>query len=95
MGVIRVLNTPAGDILRTLVESGVQVGISSRGLGSVKEKSAGLVTVQDDFQLICYDVVADPSTSGAFMGQLKEHKGNERIFDKDYRINVILNNILG
>ena len=66
MGKIKVLETPSGKILRSLVESGVQLGISSRGMGSVKENN-GVTLVEDDFQLICFDMVSDPSTPGAFM----------------------------
>ena len=66
MGVIEVLNTPKGQILKALVEAGVPCGISSRGVGSVTE-SNGKTMVEDDFQLICFDMVADPSTPGAIM----------------------------
>jgi hypothetical protein len=96
MGVVKVLDTPSGKILKELVDGGVQIGISSRGLGSVKDVPNGIIEVQDDFQLICFDVVADPSTEGAFMNALKEHNTNvEQVFDKGYRINRILNDILG
>ena len=66
MGKVQVLNTPSGQVLRSLVESGVKLGISSRGLGSVHE-SQGRTIVEDDFQLICFDFVSEPSTTGAFM----------------------------
>ena len=66
MGKIQVLNTPSGQILKSLVESGIKLGISSRGMGSVRE-SNGETIVEDDFQLICFDMVSDPSTPGAFM----------------------------
>ncbi len=93
MGKAKVLNTPAGQTLRTLLESGVQIGISSRGLGSVKE-SNGQTIVEDDFQLICFDCVADPSTPGAYM-QMQENKDPvNKIFTKADRINRMLNDIL-
>jgi hypothetical protein len=57
MGKARVLDTPSGKILRSLVESGVTLGISSRGMGSVTE-SNGQTVVEDDFQLICFDFVS-------------------------------------
>ena len=57
MGKVKVLDTPSGQVLRSLVDSGVSLGISSRGLGSVSEGANGTVTVQDDFQLICFDFV--------------------------------------
>ena len=93
-GVVKVLPTPMGNILRSLVESGVQCGISSRGLGSVNETQGGDIIVQEDFQLICFDVVADPSTKGAFMSHLQEHKEIKPIFNKNDRINRIMNSIL-
>ena len=66
MGKIEVLDTPSGNILKALVKSGVKLGISSRGLGSVKEVNGDTI-VEDDFQLICFDVVSEPSTPGAFL----------------------------
>ena len=86
------LDTPSGCILKSLVQSGVQLGISSRGLGSLKDKD-GHSEVQDDFQLICFDMVSDPSTPGAFM-QLKEAKERPNIFTRGDKINRSLNNIL-
>jgi len=68
MGDVEVLPTPAGNILKALFASGITVGISSRGMGSVKENmSEGTVEVQDDFELLCWDFVSTPSTHGAFM----------------------------
>ena len=66
MGKLKILNTPSGRILRELTESGVKLGISSRGLGSVKE-SMGNTIVQEDFELICFDIVSEPSTPNAFI----------------------------
>lgn len=91
MGTIRVLETPSGKILRSLVESGVKLGISSRGMGSVSERN-GQTMVEDDFQLICFDMVSDPSTPGAFM--MSEAKEPSNIFNKGDHINRALNNIL-
>lgn len=93
MGKVKVLTTPSGQILKSLVESGVKLGISSRGLGSVKE-TAGVTMVEDDFQLICFDFVSEPSTTGAFMG-LSESKKAPNIFNKSDRINRLLNDIIG
>jgi len=93
MGKVKILTTPSGQILKSLVESGVKLGISSRGLGSVKEK-AGLTYVEDDFQLICFDFVSEPSTVGAFMN-LSESKKTPNIFNKSDRINRLLNDIIG
>ena len=90
MGKVQVLNTPSGKILQELVGDGVKLGISSRGLGSVTE-SQGKTMVEDDFQLICFDFVSEPSTPNAFM--IKEAKEN-RVFTKADRINRALNSIL-
>ena len=70
LGTVEVLGTPAGNILKELFKSGIKLGISSRGLGSVKEIREGdddTVEVQPDFELIAFDFVSNPSTHGAFM----------------------------
>ena len=90
MGKVKVLNTPSGKVLQELVNSGVKLGISSRGLGSVHESTGGTI-VEDDFQLICFDFVSEPSTVGAFM--MKENK-EPNIFTRADKINRILNDIL-
>jgi hypothetical protein len=92
MGKMKVLDTPSGGILRSLVDSGVSIGISSRGLGSVSEQM-GKTIVEDDFQLICFDMVSEPSTPGAFMIRENKNRINE-VFTKADRINRALNNIL-
>ena len=66
MGKIKVLDTPSGRILKDLINAGVKLGISSRGLGSVSE-SMGNTKVEEDFQLICFDIVAEPSTPNAYV----------------------------
>tara|TARA_E500000318_G_scaffold82831_1_gene78348 strand:+ start:746 stop:1354 length:609 start_codon:yes stop_codon:yes gene_type:complete len=66
MGKIKVLDTPSGRILKDLINAGVKLGISSRGLGSVKE-SMGSTVVQEDFELICFDIVSEPSTPNAYV----------------------------
>ena len=90
MGKIKVLETPAGKTLRALVEGGCQVGISSRGLGTVDE-SSGAARVNDDFQLICFDMVSEPSTTGAFM--MRESK-EPNVWTKADKINRLLNDIV-
>ena len=92
MGKVKVLDTPSDKCLRSLVDSGVSLGISSRGLGSVSEGVNGTVTVQEDFQLICFDFVSEPSTPGAYMG-LQEGV-EKQIFSKADRINRALNYVL-
>lgn len=91
MGKIEVLNTPSGQILKSLIECGVKLGISSRGMGSVTERN-GVTMVEDDFQLICFDMVSDPSTPGAFM--MSEAKDPSNIFTKPDKIKRSLNNFL-
>jgi len=88
MGKCKVLNTPAGGILRALIESGVKIGISSRGMGSVKEQM-GKSYVEDDFQLICFDVVSEPSTPNAFMALSESKTINEQIVKNNKIINLI------
>ena len=90
LGKVKVLNTPSGQILRSLVEGGVKLGISSRGLGTVQEGPNG-VTVNDDFQLVCFDFVSEPSTAGAFM--MKESK-DPNIWNKADKVSRLLNDIL-
>ena len=91
MGKMKILNTPAGQIARQLVEGGVQLGISSRGLGSTRQEG-NTTMVEDDFQLLCFDLVSEPSTTGAFLvaeSQVKTH------LTKADRINRALNDVLG
>ena len=93
MGKVKVLDTPAGGILRSLVECGVKLGISSRGMGSVSEQQ-GRTMVEDDFQLICFDFVSEPSTPNAFMMKEAKDLGAPNVFNKADRINRLLNEIL-
>lgn len=67
VGEVQILSTPAGNILQDLFRNNVNVGISSRGLGSVQESADGTLIVDDDFELIAFDFVSNPSTHGAFM----------------------------
>jgi hypothetical protein len=67
VGKVEILPTPSGNILKNLLQAGIRLGISSRGLGSVKEINENTVEVQDDFELIGWDFVSNPSTHGAFM----------------------------
>ena len=70
---IEILPTPSGNILKALLIAGITVGISSRGMGSVKQIGE-TVEVQDDFELLCWDFVSTPSTQGAFMEVMNESK---------------------
>ena len=71
-GVVEILTTPSGNILKELFRCGVTVGISSRGMGSVQENSDGILMVQEDFDLLCFDFVSTPSTPGAYMSPMNE-----------------------
>lgn len=82
MGKFEVLDTPSGKILKDLVLANVKLGISSRGMGSVKEEK-GTTVVEDDFQLICFDMVSEPSTPGAYLKH--DNKPN-----MDQQINVYI-----
>tara|TARA_Y100001938_G_scaffold25176_1_gene33397 strand:- start:1064 stop:1669 length:606 start_codon:yes stop_codon:yes gene_type:complete len=93
MGKLKVLDTPSGKILRSLIEGGAQLGISSRGLGSVEQKD-GKTMVQDDFQLICFDIVSDPSTPDAYMRIAENKIPEKQIFQKKDRVNRLLNDII-
>jgi hypothetical protein len=76
LGTVEVLSTPAGNILKELFKSGIKLGISSRGLGSVEPMKEAdgedTVEVQPDFELIAFDFVSNPSTHGAFMRPVNE-----------------------
>jgi hypothetical protein len=74
VGVVEILSTPSGNILRELLKNNIRLGISSRGLGSVKELSDGTLMVQEDFELVGWDFVSNPSTHGAFMAPMNESK---------------------
>lgn len=91
MAKIRVLPTPSGQIIKALVESGIKLGISSRGLGSTHQAN-GITMVDDDFQLICFDLVSEPSTPGAFM--MKEARERVLKNQKVNRLNELLNKLV-
>ncbi len=90
MGKVEILDTPSGGVLKSLADAKVKLGISSRGLGTTNEQM-GKTMVNDDFQLICFDIVSEPSTTGAFM--MAEGRV-PNIITKADRINRALNNIL-
>ena len=102
VGTVEVLGTPAGNILKELFKSGIKLGISSRGLGSVKEiyeDGQDAVEVQPDFELIAFDFVSNPSTHGAFLSPTNEGKLNESVGTRngkcchDCKIEDIINDI--
>ena len=96
VGTIELLSTPSGEILKSLIRSGVTLGISSRGVGSTRKEGESQI-VQEDFQLICFDMVSEPSTPGAFMlRESKEVSANDlnKSFNTTDRIDRIFNDIL-
>lgn len=99
-GTVEILPTPKGELLRKLVESNVTVGISSRGVGTTRSDGNGYQVVQDDFQLICWDFVSEPSTPGAFMMResreitQEEYKQLQRSLNQSDLIDRIANEIL-
>ena len=91
MGKIEILPTPSGNILKELIKNGVTVGVSSRGMGSL-EQNGGVMEVQDDFELLCWDFVSTPSNPGSFMSVLQE--GKETITYDYSKVNKVLHEIL-
>ena len=95
VGKVEVLSTPAGNILKELFKSGIKLGISSRGLGSVKQVNEDTVAVQDDFELVCWDFVSNPSTHGAFMRPMNESVSKiKKPLNKYYKVNNIISEML-
>jgi hypothetical protein len=94
MGAIELLPTPSGNILRALFENKIPVGVSSRGMGSLKQMG-DLMEVQDDFELLCWDFVSTPSNPGSYMkekGMMNESKNNQ--YNKYIKANSIITEIL-
>lgn len=93
VGTVEVLGTPSGNILKELFKAGIKLGISSRGLGSVKElKEDDTLQVQPDFELIAFDFVSNPSTHGAFLHPVNESVGVDN--NPNYKIEQIINDIM-
>ena len=92
MGKIEILPTPNGNILKALVESGITVGVSSRGMGSLEDRG-GVMEVQDDFELLCWDFVSTPSNPDSFMHLVRENK-EFKAQDSYKNVNEILREIL-
>lgn len=95
VGTVEVLSTPSGNILKELFKCGIKLGISSRGLGSVKNLGEGSVEVQDDFELIAFDFVSNPSTHGAFLKPMNESvNSNANKAGKYDTVNKLITDIL-
>jgi len=99
LGTVEVLGTPSGNILKELFKSGIKLGISSRGMGSVESVNEGEAQeVQDDFELIAFDFVSNPSTHGAFLHPTNESINESKIVGRtcgDYcKVESIINDIM-
>jgi len=92
MGKIEILPTVSGNILKALIENNVQVGVSSRGMGSLKPLGEGTMEVQDDFELLCWDFVSTPSNPGSYMNLVRE--GKEQTQYPYSKVNTLLTEIL-
>ena len=91
MGAIEILPTPSGNILKALIESGIKVGVSSRGMGSLKQVGE-VLEVQDDFELLCWDFVSTPSNPGSYMAPI--HEGKTITSNPYDKVNSIITEIL-
>jgi hypothetical protein len=95
VGKIEILPTPSGNILTELFKNGITVGVSSRGMGSLKPTTEGVQEVQDDFELLCWDFVSTPSTPGAYVHTIKEGLNPSNLPVSEYqKINEIITEIL-
>ena len=91
LGKIEILPTPSGNILKALIENNITVGVSSRGMGSLQDRG-GVLEVQDDFELLCWDFVSTPSNPGSYMEIVTE--GKKVQINKYQGVNSIVNEIL-
>jgi hypothetical protein len=91
MGEIEILPTPSGNILRALIENSIKVGVSSRGMGSLKQVGE-VLEVQDDFELLCWDFVSTPSNPGSYMSPLNE--GMSSPINPYHKVNSMITDIL-
>lgn len=94
-GKIEILDTPFGNIVKSILKRGYTIGISSRGTGSVKQLDENTVEVQDDFELVCWDFVSNPSTHGAYVQAVQLNEGkiyNE--YEKYKKVDSIMNELL-
>jgi len=90
-GKIEILPTPSGNILKALIENNITVGVSSRGMGSLEDKG-GVLEVQNDFELLCWDFVSTPSNPGSYMEIVTE--GKRAQINKYQSVNSIVNELL-
>jgi hypothetical protein len=100
IGKVEILGTPSGNILKELFKSGITLGISSRGMGTTKDVK-GETIVNDDFELVAFDFVSNPSTRGAFLEPVASSKINEsvkpqgRVCSKYCKAEALIHEIIG
>ena len=94
IGKVELLNTPSGNIVKEIIIGGHTIGISSRGTGSTRQVGENTVMVQDDFELVCWDFVSNPSTHGAFMNPMSLNEGTDKVLDKYAKVHSIVSDIL-
>lgn len=102
IGEAEILPTQAGRVAQDLIRSGVKVGISSRGTGTLSESGNGVKTVNEDFNMVTFDLVADPSTRGAFPalsesviteGKEAVKKAFQKVYGEKIFVNLLSNKI--
>jgi hypothetical protein len=86
MGEAMILSTPAGKVLRALMEDGVRIGISSRGVGNGVANNEGVMVISEGYKLITFDVVADPSTHSAFQERVVGKRNENVQMDEFYNV---------
>jgi len=82
-GKLKILPTPMGQLVKTMLESGVKLGVSSRGSGNVKEDGTGQVS---EFEIVTVDIVAQPSAPGAYPTPIYEHLMNTKGGNQAFRL---------
>ena len=94
MGTIEILTTPSGNILSELIKNGILVGVSSRGMGTIEQRG-GMMEVQDDFSLLCFDMVSTPSNPGSWMRPVSLNEGLDINYKNKYdKVNSIITDII-
>lgn len=97
IGKAKILDTPFGKIAKNLMDEGVKLGVSSRGLGSLKESHDGVKIVCEDFELRAIDLVSDPSAPDAFVTNIMENKEwiweNGKLIEREVEIKNTINTL--
>ena len=94
VGKFQLLNTPSGNIVKEILRGGHTIGTSSRGAGSVSQTNEGHLEVGDDFELICWDFVSNPSTHGAFMTPTSLHENKNAVVERYAKAHNLVQELL-